>query len=102
MSAPAPLLAPDLVAGLKRLKPSVPWSTEENAVEPVSFTLGAVAAALVAEAMNKTAEQAVEGGAGVLRRLVAWLRKRFLLTGNSKGPLLWPLPSSPVLRDEIP
>ena len=42
-------------------------------MEPVSLTLGAIAAALVA----KAAERAVEGGEGVLVRLVGWLRQRF-------------------------
>ena len=46
-------------------------------MEPVSLTLGAIVAALVAKAMDKSAERAVEGGAGVLGRLLGWLRDRF-------------------------
>jgi hypothetical protein len=47
-------------------------------VEPVWLTLGAIAASLVAKAADKTADRAVEGGAGVRRgRLVGWLRDRF-------------------------
>lgn len=46
-------------------------------VEPVSLTLGAIAAALVAKASDKAAERAVDEGAGALVRLVGWLRERF-------------------------
>lgn len=46
-------------------------------VEPVSLTLGAIAAALVAKASEKAAEEAVDSGAGALGRLVGWLRGRF-------------------------
>lgn len=46
-------------------------------MEPVSLTLGAIAAALVAKAADKAAERAVEGGETVLERLVGWLRQRF-------------------------
>lgn len=46
-------------------------------MEPVSITLGAVAAAVFARAQDRLAEGAVEGGEGVARRLAAWLRKRF-------------------------
>jgi hypothetical protein len=46
-------------------------------MEPVSLTLGAIAALLVAKAEDKVAERAVQDGAGVLRRLVGWLRDRF-------------------------
>ena len=57
-------------------------------VEPVSLTLGMVVAALVAKAMDKTAEQAVEGGAAVLGRLVSWLRERLGAGGESGGVVL--------------
>jgi len=40
-------------------------------------TLGAIVAALVAEASTKAVEAAVECGAGALGRLVGWLRDRF-------------------------
>ena len=46
-------------------------------VEPVSLTVGAIAAALVAKASDKAAERAVEEGAGALARLVGWLHARF-------------------------
>lgn len=46
-------------------------------MEPVSLTLGAIAAALVAKATDKATERAVEGGEGALARLVGWLRRRF-------------------------
>lgn len=46
-------------------------------VEPVSLTLGAIVAALVARAAERAADDAVEGGESVLRRLVAALRARF-------------------------
>lgn len=54
-------------------------------VEPVSLTLGAIAAALVAKAADKTAEGAVEGAADALGRLVAWLRERFSGTEEPEG-----------------
>jgi hypothetical protein len=46
-------------------------------VEPVSVTLGAIAAAVFAKAQDRVAQGAVEGGEGVARRLAAWLRARF-------------------------
>ena len=54
-------------------------------VEPVSLTLGAVAAALVAKATEKTAEAAVDGGAGALSRVRSWLRERFSGPENNHG-----------------
>ena len=54
-------------------------------VEPVSLTLGAIAAALVAKATEKTAEAAVDGGAGALSGIVAWLRKRFSGPEDNQG-----------------
>ena len=54
-------------------------------MEPVSLTLGAIAAALVAKAGDKAADRAVEGGAGVLRRLVGWLRERFSGDNDADG-----------------
>lgn len=47
----------------------------EHLVEPVSLTLGMVVASLVAKAMDRT-DEAVDGGAGVLHRLVGWLREQ--------------------------
>jgi len=54
-------------------------------VEPVSLTLGAIASALVAKAADKAAERAVEGGEGVLARLVSWLRARFSAEAEREG-----------------
>lgn len=45
-------------------------------VEPVSSTLGMVVALLVAKAMARATDEAVEGGAAVLHRLVGWLKER--------------------------
>lgn len=50
-------------------------------VEPLSLSVGAVVAALIVKATEKTVEKAstavVEGGAGVIGRLVAAVRRRF-------------------------
>lgn len=46
-------------------------------MEPVSLTLGWITARLVAEALDKTVDRTVEGAAGVVGRLVGWLRERF-------------------------
>lgn len=48
----------------------------EHLVEPVSLTLGMVVASLVAKAMDIATDEAVDGGAGVLHRLVGWLREQ--------------------------
>lgn len=54
-------------------------------MEPVSLTLGAVVAAMVAKAVGKAEDQAVEEGAGALRRMVGWLRERFTGGGDEVG-----------------
>jgi hypothetical protein len=46
-------------------------------MEPVSLTLGAIAAALIAKAQDKAADGAVDGTVGAGRRLLGWLRERF-------------------------
>lgn len=46
-------------------------------MEPVSLTLGAIAAGLVAKAGERASERAVDGGEHAVRRLVGRLRKRF-------------------------
>jgi hypothetical protein len=51
-------------------------------VEPVSLSLGAIVAALVAKGVERAADDAVEGGEGMLRRLVAALRERFAGAGD--------------------
>src|SRR3954465_8236788 len=66
-------------AAFVRLAFALPCGWVENArmVEPVSLTLGAIVAGLVAKAAERASERAVEGGEGVLGRLVAALRARF-------------------------
>ncbi len=54
-------------------------------VEPVSLTLGAVAAALVAKAVDRAEDTAVDDGAGVLGRVVGLLRERFSGRGDEPG-----------------
>lgn len=54
-------------------------------MEPVSSTLGAIAAALVAKATETTADRAVAGGAGALAKLVTWLRQRFSAEEEQRG-----------------
>ncbi len=46
-------------------------------MEPVTLTLGAIAAGLVAKAAERAGDRAVEGGENVLRRLVSRVRERF-------------------------
>lgn len=46
-------------------------------VEPVSLSLGAIVAALIARASDKVADDAVEAGEGALSKLVAAVRRRF-------------------------
>jgi hypothetical protein len=50
-------------------------------VEPVSMTLGAIAAAAFAKAQERAADGVVDAGEGVLQRLVGWVRGR--LSGDS-------------------
>jgi hypothetical protein len=54
-------------------------------VEPVSLTVGALVAALVTKAAQTAGEQAVEGGAGALGRLVSRLREHFRATHDDTG-----------------
>lgn len=46
-------------------------------MEPVSLTLGAIAAALVVKAAEAAGEEAAQGAAGAVRRVAAWARARF-------------------------
>jgi hypothetical protein len=46
-------------------------------VDPVTLSIGAIAAAMVVRAAEKTGETAVEAGASALGPLVRWLRDRF-------------------------
>jgi hypothetical protein len=54
-------------------------------MEPVSLTLGAIVAVLVAKAEDKAAESGVDAAAGVARRLARWLRERFSRDKDEAG-----------------
>ncbi len=54
-------------------------------VEPVSLTLGTIAAALVTKATEEAAGRAVKSGAGALTSLVNWLRRRFSGADEQQG-----------------
>jgi hypothetical protein len=54
-------------------------------MEPVSLTLGAIVAVLVAKAEDKAAESGVDAAAGVVRRLAGWLRDRFSRDKDEAG-----------------
>ena len=45
-------------------------------MEPISLTVGAIAAALVAKATNKAADSVVDAGAAAAGGFVTWLRQR--------------------------
>ncbi len=45
-------------------------------MDPVSVSVGALAAALLAKAAERAGEQAVDAGAEALARFAAWLRRR--------------------------
>jgi hypothetical protein len=55
----------------------------EEMVEPISLTLGTVAAALVVKAAEKSGEQAAESGWAAAGRLLERLRSRFRERGDS-------------------
>lgn len=46
-------------------------------MEPVSMTLGAIAAAVLAKAQERAADRTIDGGESVVRRLASWLRASF-------------------------
>jgi hypothetical protein len=54
-------------------------------VEPV--TLGVIIAALVAKALDRAEDEAVDRGAGVMRRAVGTLREWFSRQGDAEGQL---------------
>jgi hypothetical protein len=54
-------------------------------MEPVSLTVGAVVAALVAKAAEAAGEEAAHGAAGAVRRVAAWLRARFSEDADESG-----------------
>lgn len=52
-------------------------STITHMVEPISLSIGAIVAAIVAKASEQAADGAVDAGASGLRRLLAAVRERF-------------------------
>jgi hypothetical protein len=74
-------------------------------VEPLSVSLGAVVAALIVKAAEKAGEAALEGGAGVLGRLVAAVRQRFSSAGDAQATAalerVEDLPVGPKQRDAL-
>lgn len=68
-------------------------------VEPL--TLGVIVAALVAKALDRAEDQAIEGGEGAIRRLVGLLRERFSGTQDEAASTalvkLEDVPDSPTL-----
>src|SRR4051794_4417152 len=51
-------------------------------VEPISLSLGAIVAGLIAKASERASEEAVDAGDGALRRLVSAVRERFAHRGD--------------------
>ena len=56
-------------------------------MEPVSLTLGAIVAGLVAKAGERASERAVDGSEDAVRRLVGRLRQRFSDDAPAAGAL---------------
>ncbi len=54
-------------------------------MEPVSLTVGAIVAALVAKAAEAAGDEAGRGVAGGVRRVAAWLRARFAEDADEAG-----------------
>jgi hypothetical protein len=54
-------------------------------MEPVSMTLGTIAAAVYAKAQERAVAVAVEGGEGVVHRLVRWLRTSLSDSGDTRA-----------------
>jgi hypothetical protein len=54
-------------------------------VEPVSLTVGAVVAALLTKAAEKSGENLADAAKAAVGRLVEWLRDRFNQTGDEEG-----------------
>jgi hypothetical protein len=48
----------------------------EDGMEPVSLSVGLLAAALLSKAAERAGEHAVDAGAGALTRFAAWVRER--------------------------
>jgi hypothetical protein len=72
-------------------------------VDPVSVTLGVVAAPLAAKALERATERAVDAGESSLRRLVDWLRERLRHDepGNRALELMAQTPDSPSLMQQL-
>jgi hypothetical protein len=56
-------------------------------VEPISITLGAIAAAAFAKAQERAADGVVDAGEGVLHRLVGWVHGRLRVMPPPPGRL---------------
>ena len=56
-------------------------------MEPISMTLGAIAAAAFAKAQERAVGGVVDAGEGVLHRLVGWVRARLAGDGVAAGAL---------------
>jgi hypothetical protein len=54
-------------------------------VEPVSLTLGVIAAGLISKALERATDRAVDAGEGVLERIAAAVRERFSAVGDEEG-----------------
>jgi hypothetical protein len=54
-------------------------------MEPISLTVAAIVAAVAARAQDDVLDAVVEGGEGVLRRVVARVRERFCDAGDADG-----------------
>ncbi len=70
-------------------------------MDPVSLSVGAVVAAVVAKATDKGAGALVDAGAAAVGRLVGWLRSR--LTGEDRAVLerVEEVPDSPSRQQEL-
>src|SRR6478609_6582576 len=56
-----------------------------DVVEPVSLTVGALVAALLTKAAEKSGENLADAAKSAVSRLVGWLRDRFTRTGDEEG-----------------
>ena len=74
-------------------------------MEPVSLTLGAVVAALLTKAAEKSGENLADAAKAAVGRLVGWLRDRFTQTGDEEGSkaLAWAegAPDSPTRMKDL-
>lgn len=74
-------------------------------MEPISLTVGAVAAALVAKAQERAVDATADAGAGVLRALIERVRRRFVDACDGEGTRVLELveqaPDSPRLTGRL-